>query len=200
MDAHRDQYHAIRDAYTCWLDELNLKLAAIDPDYTDTPGKRGINRINNNLFHYPNKPTYKDHVGAGLDQITKQNDFYIELGLDSCFIASGYWNPDRETLRNLRDAIDYDGDKFKKILRSKQFKTHFPGVHPDPNALKTAPQGFSPDHEHIDLLRLRSINAVHELTRDQVLSPDFQDHCVDVYKSVLPFRRYLYHAVHGVEE
>ena len=39
MDANRKEYHAVRDFFVKWLDEMNDRLAAIDPDYFDTPGK-----------------------------------------------------------------------------------------------------------------------------------------------------------------
>ena len=65
MDINRKQYHRVRDFYIAWLDAMNEKLAAIDTDYFDTPGKKAINRINNNLMFQPLKPVYKNHFGAG---------------------------------------------------------------------------------------------------------------------------------------
>ena len=70
----------VRDFYIAWLDAMNEELAAIDTDYFDTPGKKAINRINNNLMFQPSRPVYKNHFGAGLDQISKQGDFYIHIG------------------------------------------------------------------------------------------------------------------------
>lgn len=81
MDANRKQYQTIRNSFIQWLDELDGKLAAIDPNYYPTSGKKGINRINNNLLFHPNKPVYKDHFAAGLDQRTKQVIFISKLGL-----------------------------------------------------------------------------------------------------------------------
>tara|TARA_R100001369_G_scaffold31558_1_gene55975 strand:+ start:3582 stop:3938 length:357 start_codon:yes stop_codon:yes gene_type:complete len=87
MDEHRGEYHTVRDSYIDWLNQMNIKLASIDPDYTPTNGKKAINRINNNLMFHPNKPVYKDHFGAGLDQESKQGDFYIHLGVNESFIG-----------------------------------------------------------------------------------------------------------------
>ena len=52
MDLNRSYYHEVRDWYIDWLNGLDIELGKIDPDYTYTPGRKAINRINNNLmFH-----------------------------------------------------------------------------------------------------------------------------------------------------
>ena len=93
MDVHRKEYIKIRDFYIDWLDTMNTKLASIDDDYFDTSGKKAINRINNNLLYHPNKPTYKDHFGAGLDQRSKLGDFYIVFGVYASCVGGGGWLP-----------------------------------------------------------------------------------------------------------
>ena len=109
MDANRKWYKEVRSDYIAWLDEMNSKLADIDDEYYDTPGKKGINRINNNLMFHPNKPIYKDHFGAGLDKRPNTGDFYVEVGIKRSMFAGGLWRPDSKRLRSVRDAIDYNG-------------------------------------------------------------------------------------------
>ncbi len=195
MDAHRKKYQKLRNSFIEWLDELDAKLAIIDQDYYPTPGKKGINRINNNLLFHPNRPVYKDHFGAGLDQSTKQGDFYIHIGVSECLLAGGYWKPDHKTLNSIREAIDYDGKELEKILSKKSFKDTFGGLYTDKDKLKTAPKGYTSHHEHIDLLRHRTFAVIHPMTREDVLRNEFMDHVISVYKEMLPFRRYLRKAV-----
>ncbi len=195
MDASRKQYHSIRNSFIRWLDELDEILATIDPDYYPTPGKKGINRINNNLLFHPNKPVYKDHFGAGLDQRTKQGDFYIEIGISQCVLAGGYWRPDNKILSSIREAIDYNGEEFVKILNKKSFKNTFGNLYNDDGKLKSSPKGYSPDHEFIDLLRHKTFAVSHEFKKEDVLQTDFTEKVIQVYKEMLPFRRYLRQAV-----
>lgn len=194
MDANRKQYVAVRDFYIGWLDQMNERLATIDDHYYDTPGKKAINRINNNLMFFPNKPTYKDHFGAGLDQVSKQGDFYIELGVNESSIGGGYWYPDSKKLKSIREALDYDGERFESILQAAPFKEFFVQMLPT-QTLKKAPKGFSEDHSHIQLLKRKSFAALHYLSPKEVCSPDFNDRVVLIYKALLPFRRYLNEAV-----
>jgi uncharacterized protein (TIGR02453 family) len=194
MDANRKWYTEVRNDFILWLDGMNTQLAAIDDAYYDTPGKKGINRINNNLMFHPNKPIYKDHFGAGLDKRPNTGDFYIEIGIERCMYAGGLWRPDPKRLRSIRDAIDYNGEELQKILNKKSFKQTFGGLWEDVK-LTNAPKGFSKDHTHIDLLRNKTFAVAKEFSSKELFTGDFEKKVTKVYKEMLPFRRYLNQAV-----
>lgn len=194
MNVHRKEYHQIRDFYIDWLESMNQKLASIDAEYYDTSGKKAINRINNNLLYHPHKPIYKDHFGAGLDQRSKQGDFYIELGVDASYIGGGYWHPSALILKSIREAIDFDGSTLKDIINSDSFKNRFGGLI-EGQVLKTNPKGYFTDHEHIDLLRRKSFAASCSFSEAEVLQDDFDIKVLESYKDLLPFRRFLNKAV-----
>jgi uncharacterized protein (TIGR02453 family) len=194
MDSNRKQYHRVRDFYIAWLDAMNQKLAAIDPNYFDTPGKKAINRINNNLMFQPSRPVYKNHFGAGLDQISKQGDFYIHIGEKENFIGAGYWHPSSKVLKSIREAIDYDGQELTQILNKESFKNTFGDLLPG-ESLKNAPKGYSQEHKHIDLLKRKSFAVGKTFTKQEVLAADFNQRVVALYLELLPFRRYLNNAV-----
>lgn len=194
MDANRKWYKQVRDDYIAWLNEMNASLASLDDDYYDTPGKKGINRINNNLMFHPNKPIYKDHFGAGLDKRPNTGDFYVEVGIERSMFAGGLWRPDPKRLRSIRDAIDYNGEEFQKILDKKSFKKTFGGLYQDVK-LTNAPKGFAKDHPHIELLRNKTFAVAMEFSTKEVLKKDFNKKLISVYQEMLPFRRYLNEAV-----
>ncbi|MET1259854.1 DUF2461 domain-containing protein [Flagellimonas sp. DF-77] len=190
MDDNRAWYQGIRRDFVTWLDMLDLRMAERDPDYYSTPGKKGINRINNNLMFHPNKPVYKDHFGAGLDKAPRSADFYIEIGLKHCMLAGGFWRPDPKTLRNIRDGIDYNGEVLQDILSKPPFRKTFGELYED-ERLRKAPKGFANDHPHVELLKNKTFAVVYEFDRETVLRPGFPDLIEKVYFEMLPFRRYL---------
>lgn len=194
MDEHRTEYVEVRDFYISWLNELDIKLAGIDPGYSPTTGKQAINRINNNLLFHPDKPVYKDHFGAGLDKIKGKGDFYIHIGIHERFVAGGFYKPPKEKLDSIRSAIDFNGDEFKKIINKSSFKKKF-GNLMEVEPLKTAPKGYPKDHKHIDLLRKKTFAVMHSFSEEEVLADDFQEKVIDMYKEMLPFRNYLNKAV-----
>jgi len=194
MDANRKWYHEVRDEFIAWLDNMNNQLSSIDKDYYDTPGKKGINRINNNLMFHPNKLIYKDHFGAGFDKRPNTGDFYFELGIDRCMFAGGLWRPDSKRLRSIREAIDYDGEGLVKILHKKSFKHAFGGLYEDVK-LTNSPKGFSNDHPYIDLLRHKTFAVAKEFPTAEVFKDNFDETLISTYLEMLPFRRYLNKAI-----
>ncbi len=198
MDAHRQRYQRLRQDFMEWLQAMDMKLAEADPGYYPTPPNKAMNRINNNLMFHPGRPVYKDHFGAGLDKAPGTGDFYIQIGIGHSLLAGGIWRPGPDKLRNLREAIDYNGEELKAILNKKSFVATFGGLYED-EALQTAPRGYSQDHPHIDLLRQKTLAVEHPLGLQEILAPDFQEKVVRVYLEMLPFRRYLNKAV-GVQD
>ncbi len=194
MDTNRKWYKEVRDDYIAWLDKMNSKLATLDDDYYDTPGKKGINRINNNLMFHPNKPIYKDHFGAGFDKRPNTGDFYLEIGIERCMFAGGLWRPDSKRLRSIRDAIDYNGEELIKILEKDSFVKMFGALYED-ETLRNAPKGFSSDHRYIELLRNKTFAVATDFHTDFVFDADFEDFLVEAYFEMLPFRRYLNEAI-----
>ncbi len=194
MDDNRKRYKALRDDFIHWLNNLDLLLAEIDDEYYPTPGKKGINRINNNLMFHPNKPIYKDHFAAGLDKAPNTGDFYLEIGIHESLFAGGIWRPEPKVLRSIRDAIDYNGDEFSQIINKPSFRKTFGDLYED-EKLKTSPKGFSLDHPHIDLIRNKTFGVVHTFPNDIIFKKSFTQKIIDVYQEMLPFRRYLNKAI-----
>ena len=194
MDEHRKHYRAVRADFINWLDYLDQLLASSDPDYYPTPGKAGINRINNNLMFHPHKPVYKDHFGAGLDKAPGTGDFYLEIGIDESLFAGGIWRPEPKILKSIREAIDYNGEELKKIMARGSFKELFGDLYED-EKLRSAPKGFSKDHPHIDLLKNKSFGIVHRFSTEEVYQTNFEDKLVSVYWEMKPFRTYLNQAI-----
>lgn len=194
MDANRKWYHSVRDEFISWLDVLNGQLIRQYEDYYDTPGKKGINRINNNLLYHPNRPIYKDHFGAGLDKRPNTGDFYIEIGIEESMFAGGLWRPEPKKLSSIRDAIDYDGEELKSILAKPSFKKAFGGLVEDIQ-LTRPPKGFSEDHPHIDLLKQKTFAVMTKFNNNVLFQPNFNEKVFDIYQEMLPFRVYLNKAI-----
>ncbi|MEO9511519.1 MAG: DUF2461 domain-containing protein [Flavobacteriaceae bacterium] len=190
MDTNRKRYKSLRNDFMLWLDDLDLTMAQLDEAYYPTPGKKGINRINNNLMFHPHKPIYKDHFGAGLDKAPNSADFYIEVGVKQCLLAGGFWRPDSKTLRSIREGIDYNGEELLEIIEKPSFKKLFGRLYED-ERLINAPKGFKNDHPYIELLRNKTFAVEHQLNRSEVLKDDFEEKIKEVYMEMLPFRRYL---------
>jgi len=194
MDLHRQDYKDLKISFISWLNELDAKFAQIDKAYASSHGKPLLNRINNNLLFHPGKPVYKDHFGAGLDAKPNKGDFYIQLGIRSSLVAGGFYRPNNSILTSIRSAIDYNGEEFMEILQKESFIQIFGNLISD-DRLKTAPRGYGKNHPYIELLKNKSFAVQVELTKEQILSNNFQLQLVEIYKEMLPFRNYLNEAI-----
>ncbi|MEJ2162179.1 MAG: DUF2461 domain-containing protein [Robiginitalea sp.] len=194
MDRHRKQYRGLRQDFIQWLDQLDARLADLDPDYYPTPGKRGINRINNNLMFHPNRPVYKDHFGAGLDKAPGTGDFYVQIGIRESLLAGGVWRPGAQDLSKIRQAIDYDGEVLESILADPSFRKMFGNLYEDQRLIRM-PKGFAADHPHAELLKHKSFGVVRPLPAEFIYAPDFEELIIATYMEMLPFRRYLNRAL-----
>ena len=85
--------------------------------------------------------------------------------------------------------IDENPDELLKIISNKDFIKYFEKI--DGEKLKKAPKGYPSDHKNIELLKLKSYLVVNEATDKLVLSTDFQNHVINVFKTMKPLNDYL---------
>lgn len=196
MDENRNRYHRAKDRWLEEVDAILKRLALHDSYFEQFKPKDTIMRINNNRVFHPEKPIYKDYFScsptAKGDPVSK---IHISAGVSWSFLGGGLWRPDKEILRQVRDAIDYDGEELLDILNTPKFQNLFGGLAEDPDKLKTAPRGYSQDHEHIELLRYNNLTARAELTKEKVQSDHFVDYVEEVYLALKPFNDYLEKAI-----
>jgi uncharacterized protein (TIGR02453 family) len=193
MDDNRDRYVTAKE---CWLNEVReiLKmLCRYDKKYfTDFEPKSCISRITNNRMYNSNLPIYKDYFTFSvMDKTDMFSPLHISVGIENSFVGCGYHNPDKQTLKNIRDAIDYDGKSLNDILENKKFKSFFGGLSNFTEPLKTSPQGYAKDHPFVKYLRYKNFIVSHSLTKKDIESNNFLAIVENSYVLSETFRNYL---------
>ena len=194
MDTNRKNYHEVKAFFKDWLTQLSYKLKEVNPDFSGNPDNPKIFRINRNKRFNPNLPTYKDNFSSEIDSGGATSFFYLQFGVNESFIAGGYYQPEKEALQKVRQAIDYDGERLKAIVQQPSFVRLF-GEFDDDEKLKRPPKGFSKDHPHLDLLRFKNFIAAFYPTRQICNQANFMNKVVEVYQEMMPFRAYLDQAI-----
>ena len=193
MDINRDKY---LDAKKIWLEEVQKILTMLckyDNDhFSQLEPKKCISRITNNRMFNPDLPTYKTYFTfSAMDKSDNFSPLHISVGIENSFVGCGYHNPDKKTLKNIREAIDYDGQSFKNILENKEFKSFFGGLNSFTQPLKTSPRGYAKDHPYVEYLRFKSFVVARDMTNKEIISDDFLDIIEQSYILTEPFRTYL---------
>lgn len=151
-----------------------------------------IFRIYRDVRFSKNKLPYKTHFGGSFSRKKPElrGGYYLHIQPNNeSFIATGFWDPNKEDLMRIRKEFEMDDSEIREILNDKTFKGTWGNFKGD--ELKTAPKGFDKDHPAIDLIRRKQFIFVKNYTDDEVLADDFLNEVNDAFKNIRPFFNYM---------
>jgi uncharacterized protein (TIGR02453 family) len=192
FESNRAAYRAAKEQFEAFVDLLIGELGAFE-DLAGVSAADCVFRIHRDVRFSKDKSPYKTHVAAAIASGGKKSSrlaYYIHIEPnDESLIAGGLHMPPAEQIARFREAIGRDAGPFKAIVGNEEYRGFYGPI--DGEKLKTAPQGYPRDHPEIELLRLKEVVAVHHMTDETVLSPDFAAHVVDAFIALKPFLDYL---------
>ncbi|GAB5553764.1 MAG: hypothetical protein Sapg2KO_33550 [Saprospiraceae bacterium] len=193
MDEHRDRYFIAKNSWLAEIEEILSLLSKYDFDYfSQFKPKETISRINNNRRFNQSLPIYKNYFTFSvMDKSDGFSPLHISVGPGQSFIGCGYHNPDKELLKKIRDAIDYDGQVLQDILHQTDFEDFFGGLSTFKEPLKTSPRAYAKDHPHVDLLRFKSFIVSRNLSDEEATGADFLNILEQAFVLSKAFRDYL---------
>lgn len=182
---HKDEFEIAKKEANTIFEAVYQELSA-----TDEVEQLKIYRIYRDVRFSLDKTPYKNHFSAqtGRKKPYKRGGFYVHFEPKNCFIAAGFWGPERDDLLRIRKDIDVS-DELVKILELKDLKKEFGELVGD--EVKTAPKGFNKEHERINLLRKKQYIFVKNFTEEEVLAKDFPHKVVKAFSSLKPFFDYM---------
>jgi len=183
---HKETFDHHYGAIKAWGDEVLESMQAID----DIEFIK-FHRIYRDVRFSKDKTPYKSHFSAYMQRATalRRGGFYIHLAPGNTFVGGGFWAPERDDLKRIRDEIARDGDEFRAFLNDKTFKKHFNGLEGD--QLKTAPRGYDKDHPDVDLLRFKQFIVREDFKDEDVFKPGFKKKVVASFQAMLPWFNYM---------
>lgn len=198
FQANKDRYDKARGNVIELAAAVIGKLHQVDPTVSaDLDPKKCVMRIYRDIRFSKNKTPYKNNFGISLPtQGSKLGgvEYYLQIQPGKSFIAGGYWMPEAEHLKAIRQEIDYNAADLKKVIDDKEFVSLF-GEFRKQDQLKTTPKGYDADNENIDLLRLKSFIVVHQLKDKEVTSAKAADEIVDMCSRIYPLNVFLKNAI-----
>ena len=194
FNANRPLYLDAKANFESFVQQIIDKIILFDPIMKGLEAKSCVFRINRDIRFSNDKSPYKSHFGAFIVRGGKQNGdkyagYYFHVEPGKSIMAGGAYTPPSPWLSAIREKISEGPEEFIKITKQKDFVKYFGSV--DGEKLKTAPKGYPKDHPHIEILKLKSYLVVNESNDKLVLSNDFQDHVINVFKTMKPLNDYL---------
>lgn len=148
-------------------------------------------RIYKDVRFSKDKTPYKNHFGVHFKRATVQRrgGYYMHIEPGGSFAGGGFWEPNPEDLKRIRDEFAYDDKTIRKIISNKTFVKYF--VKLDGDELKTAPSGYDRNHPSIDLIRKKQFIVGRKFSDKEVADPSFPKEVVLTFEAMRPFFDYM---------
>jgi uncharacterized protein (TIGR02453 family) len=184
---HKDLYEEAKTNALEFVAHFIKIVSAIDPYIpSDTDPKKCLMRIYRDVRFSKNKDPYKKNFGIWISAKGKngnQPGYYMHIEPGHSFLAGGYWMPEADHLKLIRQEIDYNADDFLAIVEGKEFAKTFKLS--KENALKNAPKGYEPTDPNIEYLKLKSFEVIQKIV----------DKLKSSYQTIYPLVAFLRNAL-----
>ena len=188
--AHKASYTAAQQNMCAFIDQLIIEMNKHD-ELDNESGKQSLFRIYNDVRFSKDKSPYKPRFAFSLRRSTKfkRGGYYFSLKPGNTFLGCGFFNPNAPDLLRIRTDIDYNYDRWNKLLKTKSIVSNYEPL--AGSTVATAPRGFAKDHPAIQLLRHKQFIFRHNFTDAELTSPDFLQQVNKTYKAIRPFFNYM---------
>ncbi len=144
-------------------------------------------RIYRDVRFSKDKSPYKLHFGGSFSRASARlrGGYYLHLKPGDSFLATGFWEPNKEDLFRIRKELELDANEFREVINEKSFKKIWGEVQGD--EVKVAPKGFDKLHPNIDLIKKKQYIFVRKFTDKDVFSTDFSKKIDESFKAIRPY-------------
>ena len=186
FNANKNEYLTEHAQIISFADALLNEVSKHD-NLETISGKKALHRIYRDTRFSKDKTPYKENWSGGFKRASSalRGGYYFHIAPGKSFAAGGFWGPNSEDLKRIREEIAINGDEFNSVFNSIPFKSHFGTILGE--KLKTAPKGFPKDHQEIDLLRHKQFLVRKDFSDKEVLNPDFLSELNRTFKGMRPF-------------
>jgi uncharacterized protein (TIGR02453 family) len=190
FEKNRPLYEKARAEYLGFVTRLLEGIRKIEAIPEKEPAKY-IQRIYRDIRFSKDKTPYKSHFSSIIDRGSENRKcaVYLQIQPGRSMIAGGVWDPLPETLKMIRQEIDYNGAGLKKIINSKEFIKHFAKI--SGAKLSRPPKGYEADNPNVEILKFKQL-YVQEIFNDElVMSKQLIPEIIKSYKAAMPFFSYF---------
>ncbi len=156
-------------------------------DQHDDIEKMKMFRIYRDVRFSKDKTPYKTHFAASFSRLGAhlRGGYYIHLTPGGSFLATGFWQPNKEDLFRIRKELEMDASEFRAVIGSSELQSVWGTLKGE--GVKTAPKGFDKEHPDIDLIRKKQFIFVRNFSDKEVFSSSFLSLVDESFKAIRPY-------------
>jgi len=187
---HKNSYLKEHQLVIEFADEV-LALMKQHDELETISGKASLHRIYKDTRFSKEKIPYKNNWSASFKRATKskRGGYYFHLEPGNTFLAGGFFNPNSEDLKRIREDINYNWEEWNEVLSDKGLIKSYGKI--SGNQVLTAPKGYLKEHPGIELLRLKQFIFKHNFTDKEVFDSNFAQNINETFKNIRPFFDYM---------
>lgn len=195
--ANRKRYEQyVKIPMQMFIGDLITEMAKSDKKIQISPSE-AIFRINRDIRFAKDKSPYKLYssaaVNAGGKKDTQNAGIYMELGPEKLAFAGGMYQPEKDTLMKIRDAIAKNPKKFQAALADKDFKKYWKEVLGERN--KVLSTEYKKVGETVPEIYNKQFYYWTELDPKVIVSDKLMKTALDYYAASKSVREFLENAV-----
>ena len=179
---HKPKFKSLEDDVKLFFQALKDRM-----EQHDQIERLKVFRIYRDVRFSKDKTPYKTQFSASFSRAgaALRGGYYICVKPGASFIATGFWNPNKEDLYRIRKEWELDASELKDILNDKDFQRIWGQLQGE--GVKSAPKGFDKEHPEIELIRKKQFIFVRNFSDDQVLSHNFLTEVDQSFQAIRPF-------------
>ncbi|NLE36072.1 MAG: DUF2461 domain-containing protein [Bacteroidales bacterium] len=191
---NRSRYEAARNNFSQFVQAVIDEIVEFEPIMRGLEAKSCIFRINRDIRFTRDKSVYKTNFGAFMVRGGKKNGdrfpgYYLHIEPGQSFVSGGAYIPPSPWLNRIRENISVNGDRLVQIISTREYRRYFDGL--EGEKLKVPPRGYSKDHPHIELIKMKSFLPEKLLTDEEVVSPGFYGVVTGAFRAMKPLNDFL---------
>jgi len=149
-------------------------------------------RIYRDVRFSKDKSPYKTNVGASFPWAGEGEGAgggYFPLAPGEVFVGGGMWHPEPAKLQAFRRLVDREPARVHAVIDEPGFVDMFGQVSGE--RLTRVPQGYRADHPDAELLKLKGVVFMRQLSDADAASPELPARLADTLQQGLPLLRLL---------
>jgi uncharacterized protein (TIGR02453 family) len=123
-----------------------------------------MNRIYRDIRFKTDKTPYKTNLSSVFYRASahRRGTYYMHLELGNVFAGGGFWAPNSEDLKTIRERIALEESEYRAVLNQPDFIRFFGELKGE--KLKSSPKGFDKEHPAKDLLVYKQFLLMHPIS------------------------------------
>ena len=186
FEQHKTEFKKQQDFAKKFFQEIEQKMQSFD-DISDMK----MFRIYRDVRFSNDKTPYKTHFAASFTRRKPElrGGYYVHLEPGNSFLATGFWNPEKDDLLRIRKEIEIEGERFSKVVQNKKVVNAWGDLKGE--ALKTAPKGFDKEHAYVEFLRLKQFIYTKPIPDEMIFSSQLETEILNSFEAIRPFFDYM---------